>query len=59
MDKILRDYLQSIKNDWNYITPVDFYNDYYLKNKDYFLIDLRSEDEYKKNHIKGSKTYFG
>jgi rhodanese-related sulfurtransferase len=58
MDKILRDYLQSIKNDWNYITPVDFYNDYYLKNKDYFLIDLRSEDEYKKNHIKGSKNIF-
>ena len=58
MDKILRDYLQSIKNDWNYITPVDFYNDYYLKKKDYFLIDLRSEDEYKKSHIIGSKNIF-
>ena len=58
MEKFLRDYLKSIKNDWNYITPVDFYNDYYLKKKDYFLIDLRSEDEYKKNHIKGSKNIF-
>jgi len=26
--------------------------------KDYFLIDLRSEKEYKKMHIKGSKNIF-
>ena len=54
---ILRDYLKSIKNDWNYITAIDFYNEYYLK-KDYFLIDLRTEKEYKKMHIKGSKNIF-
>jgi len=54
---ILRDYLKSIKNDWNYITAIDFYNKYYLK-KDYFLIDLRTEKEYKKMHIKGSKNIF-
>ena len=45
----LREYLHSIKDDWNYIIPIDFYNNYYLKKKDYFLIDLRSEKEYKKN----------
>ena len=56
--KILRDYLHSTKDDWNYITPIDFYNKYYLKKKDYFLIDLRSEKEYKKMHIKGSKNIF-
>ena len=44
----LRQYLKKIKDDWNYITPLDFYNNYYLKNKDYFLIDLRSKKEYKK-----------
>lgn len=55
---ILRDYLKSTKNDWNYITPLDFYNEYILKNKDYFLIDLREEKEYKKAHIKGSKNIF-
>jgi len=54
---ILRNYLYSIKDDWNYITPIDFYNKYYLK-KDYFLIDLRKKEEYKKNHIKGSKNIF-
>jgi rhodanese-related sulfurtransferase len=55
---VLRDYLQSTKDDWNYITPIDFYNEYYTKKKDYFLIDLRSEKEYKKMHVKGSKNIF-
>jgi rhodanese-related sulfurtransferase len=54
---ILRDYLNNINDDWNYITPIDFYNKFYLK-KDYFLIDLRKEKEYKKMHIKGSKNIF-
>ena len=54
----LREYLHSIKDDWNYITPMDFYNKYYLKNNDYFLIDLRSETEYKKMHIKGAINIF-
>ena len=54
----LREYLHSIKDDWNYITPMDFYNKYSLKNKDYFLIDLRSETEYKKMHIKGARNIF-
>ena len=54
----LRNYLHSIKDDWNYITPIDFYKNYYLKKKDYVLIDLRSEKEYKKKHVKGSKNIF-
>ena len=54
----LREYLHSIKDDWNYIIPIDFYNKYYLTETDYFLIDLRSEKEYKKMHIKGSKNIF-
>jgi rhodanese-related sulfurtransferase len=54
----LRKYLHSTKDDWNYITPIDFYNNFYLKKKDYILIDLRSEKEYKKMHIKGSKNIF-
>ena len=56
--EMLRNYLKSTKNDWNYITPIDFYNDYLLKKKDYFLIDLREEKEYKKGHIKGAKNMF-
>jgi len=55
---VLKDYLHRIKDDWNYITPMDFYNKYYLKKKDYLLIDLRSEKEYNKMHIKGSRNMF-
>lgn len=56
--RVLRDYLHRIKDDWNYITPMDFYNDYVMKKKDYYLIDLRSESEYKKMHIKGAINIF-
>jgi len=55
---VLREYLHRIKDDWNYITPLDFYNKYYLTKKDYFLIDLRSETEYNKMHIKGARNMF-
>jgi hypothetical protein len=54
----LRQYLHKTKNDWNYITPIDFYNKYYVKHKDYYLIDLRSKSEYKKGHIKGSQNIY-
>jgi hypothetical protein len=58
----LRDYLRSTKDDWNYITPIDFYNKYYLKRNNvrnaYYLIDLRSNAEYKKGHVKGSKNIY-
>uniref|UniRef100_A0A6C0E3L9 Rhodanese domain-containing protein n=1 Tax=viral metagenome TaxID=1070528 RepID=A0A6C0E3L9_9ZZZZ len=54
----LREYLKETKNDWNYITPTDFYNDYYLKKKDYYLIDLRKKQDYEKFHIKGAKNIF-
>jgi rhodanese-related sulfurtransferase len=54
----LKDYLHRTKDDWNYITPMDFYNDYVVKKKDYFLIDLRSETEYNKMHVKGARNMF-
>lgn len=54
----LRKYLKNVKDDWNYITALDFYNEYYLKRKKYYLIDLRGEKEYKKMHIKGAKNIF-
>ena len=55
---VLREYVSRIQDDWNYITPIDFYNEYYVPKKDYFLIDLRTEKEYKKMHIKGAKNIF-
>ena len=56
--EILRNYLSGTNDDWNYITPIDFYNHYYLKKKDYLLIDLRDEKSFKKMHIKGAKNIF-
>jgi len=56
--ELLRNYLSTTKNDWNYITPIDFYNHYYMKKKDYLLIDLRDEKSFKKMHIKGAKNIF-
>ena len=37
----LRQYLHNVNHDWNYITPLDFYNNFYLQKKDYYLIDLK------------------
>ena len=53
--------MRSTKDDWNYITPIDFYNTYYVKRRvrnAYYLLDLRSNAEYKKGHIKGSKNIY-
>jgi rhodanese-related sulfurtransferase len=61
MNKTLRDYLHSTKDDWNYITPIDFYHKYYLNPKaykEYNLIDIRSKSEYNKGHIKGAKNIY-
>lgn len=60
----LRHYLRSTKDDWNYITPIDFYKNYFVKREvrevrnAYYLIDLRSNAEYKKGHVKGSKNIY-
>ncbi len=40
-------YVQNTKNDWNYITPYDFYHKYYSKPdkmKNIYLIDLRKKE---------------
>lgn len=54
----LRDFLVNTKDDWNYITPLDFYTNYFMKKKYYFLIDLRDEKSFKNMHIKGAKNIF-
>lgn len=53
----IRDYIKNTKDDWNYITPSDFYKKYYNK-RDYYLIDLRKKSEFKNFHIKGAKNIF-
>ena len=54
----LQNYLNETKNDWNYITPLEFYEDYYKKNKNFLLIDLRKKEDYDKFHIKKSINIF-
>jgi rhodanese-related sulfurtransferase len=61
MEQQLRQYIHNTKKDWNYITPLEFYEHYYLdkKKKDtYVLIDLRKKKEFDKYHIKGAQNIF-
>jgi len=37
----LKNFLEETKDDWNYITPIDFYKNYY--NKKPFILDLRQK----------------
>lgn len=56
----LRNYIKETKVNWNYITPSDFYNKYYSKNKqnNYVVVDLRKKEDYKKFHIPYSINIF-
>jgi rhodanese-related sulfurtransferase len=57
----LQSYVKKTKNDWNYITPTDFYNNYYLnksKRNNFVIIDLRKSDAYNEYHIKGAINIF-
>jgi rhodanese-related sulfurtransferase len=54
----LRTFVKNTESDWNYITPVDFYNEYYIKKKDFFLIDLRKKQDFDEFHIKGATNIF-
>lgn len=61
MEQQLRQYIHKTKKDWNYITPLQFYENYYLDKKkqdSYILIDLRKKKEFDKYHIKGAKNIF-
>jgi rhodanese-related sulfurtransferase len=54
----LRKYITNTKDDWNYITPQDFYQQYVLPKKKYFLLDLRKPEEFAKFHIKNAHNIF-
>jgi rhodanese-related sulfurtransferase len=49
-------FLENTKDDWNYITPSDFYKNYY--NKKPFVLDLREKNDFNQFHIKGSTNIF-
>ena len=51
----LLDFVEDTEDNWNYITPED------LHEKDlseYYLLDIRKEEDFKKGHIKGSHNIF-
>jgi len=58
MIKQITNFINNTKEDWNYITPTDFYNKYYLSKKDYVLLDLRQKKDFDKFHIKGAINIF-
>lgn len=58
MKEVLKKFLRDTKTDWNYITPTDFYDKFYLPKKKYFLLDLRAPKEFAKFHIKGAVNIF-
>jgi rhodanese-related sulfurtransferase len=57
----LKKYIDKTSNDWNYITPNDFYNNYYmnrLKDDTYLLLDIRKKEIFDQYHLKGAKNIF-
>jgi rhodanese-related sulfurtransferase len=61
MLNVLRKYVKDTKEDWNYITPTDFYKQYFSKKSmknDYITIDLRKKEDYKQFHMPGSINIF-
>ena len=57
----IREYIARTKDDWNYITPQDFYHQYHTKKEqkgNYVLIDIRREEDFAKFHIHGAKNIF-
>ena len=55
--KLTKEYVKKTKDDWNYITPIDYYKNFYGK-KNHILVDLRKPEEFKKFHIKGALNIF-
>lgn len=55
----LRQYIRNTESDWNYITPPEFYKQYFSKKRnDYVLVDLRRSEDYDVFHIPGSINIF-
>lgn len=54
-----RKYVKSTKKDWNYITPTEFFENYFAKKKrNYVLIDLRKEDAFRSFHVPRAVNIF-
>jgi len=55
----LTSFLEDTKDDWNYITPKEFNKlQEEGKDKDYYIVDLRRPEDFKKGHIQGAHNIF-
>lgn len=55
---IIRQYVHDTKDDWNYITPTDFYEQFVKPRKPYYLLDVRMPKDFQKGHIRGAHNVF-
>lgn len=54
-----REYLNKTQDDWNYITPEKFQELREKgKDKNFYILDIRRPQDYKKSHIPGAKNIF-
>jgi rhodanese-related sulfurtransferase len=53
----LQDFLDKTKEDWNYITPEEFQK-LREKDKDFYILDIRHPEDFKKGYIPGAKNIF-
>lgn len=53
--RLLQDYLNSTKDDWNYVLPTELMKEGLDR---YFLIDLRRPEDYQRGHIPGAINIF-
>lgn len=54
----LRRFIEKTADDWNYITPEQLKKKIDSGTADYFILDIRKPDVYRKGHIKGAKNIF-
>jgi rhodanese-related sulfurtransferase len=50
-------FVESIGDDWNFILPTELKVEM-MKNHDYFLLDIRKQEDYAKGHIEGATNIF-
>lgn len=56
---VIQEFIESTQDDWNYITPEEYHK---LrgqgKDDEFFLLDIRDPEDFKKGHIPGAKNIF-
>ena len=50
----LKNYIDEVDDNWNYITPEELEED----SNEYFLLDIRAKEAFEEGHIKGAENIF-